>query len=134
MPRSHNPLAEFLITRKPAKLRRIANIPMPTQRFGVSGADRAAIASASASAICRRPRRGCSAQPGPVSSSIFEIEISEISEVAEVPRSARFPRSRRSARSERLVRSWKSSKSKRFRDQEISEIKEISEISEIREW
>src|SRR5215470_13838053 len=95
MPRSQNPLAEFLISlANPRNLRAYRQNPNAyLQRLGVSVADRTAIASASAAAI-RRRARGAGNAPGrlgrrPVpSSSIFEIaeisEISEISEIAEV--------------------------------------------------
>ena len=58
MPRSYNPLAEFLISlANPRNLRAYRQHPNAyLQRFGVGAADRAAIASASAAAIRRRAR------------------------------------------------------------------------------
>ena len=92
MPRSYNPLAEFLISlANPRNLRAYRHNPSAyLQRFGVSAADRAAIASASAAAI-RRRARGVGTMPGrigrrPVPTGIFEIaEIAEIRERLVVP-------------------------------------------------
>src|SRR5215831_12494878 len=123
MPRSYNPLAEFLISlANPRNLRAYRRNPNAyLQRFGVSAADRTAIASASAAAI-RRRARGAGNVPGtigrrPVPSGIFEIaEIAEIREIAEVKEIVEI---REIGEIKEIV--------------EIREIAEIKEIVEIRE-
>ena len=132
MPRSNSVLADFLISlADPRNLRQYRHNPKGyLQRFGVSAADRAAIASASASAIRRRmsgpagssgkdenaPRGGGRVVP----LGIFEIgEISEVSEVSEVSEISEISE---------IVEIKEISEI-----HEISEIREIGEIKEIRE-
>src|ERR1700740_524666 len=86
MPRSYNPLADFVIgLADPRNLRTYRQDPSAyLQRFGVSAADRTAIASGSANVIRQRAARlgNVATRPGrgPTPSSILEIsEISEIS-------------------------------------------------------
>src|SRR5262245_50731485 len=129
MARNSNPLANFLISlADPRNLKAYQQNPDDyLERFGVSEADRTAIASASAEAIRQRAaglgqvaRRGRGQSPSR-QTEIFEIaEISEIKEISEIAEVAEIKEISEIAEIKEISEIG-----------EIGEIKEISEIAEI---
>src|ERR1700722_18777665 len=135
MPRSYNPLSDFLISlADPRNLKKYRQSPAAyLEHFGVSAADRAAIGSASASDIRRQAAgRGAAAATPPRKVTPFGIleigEIGEISDVSEISEISEI-------RDIREIHEISEIKEIRVIHEitEIKEIKEIHEITEIRE-